>query len=71
MNSPLPLWLSGTLRKVAVRGGTYRLTIVPVAWSVPRSAPEAFDRVTVKVSSLSFRMSSSIATEIVLLVSLR
>ena len=39
-----------------------------MADAVPRSAPEAFDSVTVNVSSLSFSMSSSIETEIVLLV---
>ena len=49
-------------------GSTRRLRIVPVAVLVPRSAPEALESVTVKVSSLSFSMSSSIATEIVLVV---
>ena len=39
-----------------------------MADAVSRSAPEAFDSVTVNVSSLSFSMSSSIEIEIVLLV---
>ena len=47
---------------------TVRLRIVPVAVFVPRSAPEAFDSVTVNVSSLSSSVSSAIETEIVLLV---
>ena len=67
MNS-LPSCSAGTLLKLAVSGATCRFRMVPVADVVPRSAPEAFDRVTVKVSSLSFSMSSSIAIEIVLLV---
>ena len=57
------------LPKRAVSGATGRFRIVPVAVFVPRSAPEAFDSVTVNVSSLSLSMSSSIATEIALLVS--
>ena len=47
---------------------TVRFRIVPVAELVPRLAPEAFDNVTVNVSSLSFS-SSAIDTDTVLLVS--
>ena len=47
---------------------TVRFRIVPVAVAVPRSAPEAFDSVTVNVSSLSSSASSAIVTGIVLLV---
>ena len=49
-------------------GVTYRFSIVPVALAVPSTAPEAFDRVTVNVSSLSFTSSSAIGTVIVPLV---
>ena len=67
MNS-LPVCSAGTFLNVAVSGATYRFRIVPVAELVPRSAPEAFDSVTVNVSSLSSSASAAIATEIVLLV---
>ena len=65
----LPSCSEGIPEKEAVSGSTRRLRIVPVAVLVPRSAPAAFDSVTVNVSSLSFSTSFSIETEIVLLVS--
>ena len=68
MNS-LPSCSAGTPLKLAVSGATGRFRIVPVAAWVPRSAPAAFDSVTVKVSSPSLSVSSLIATEIVFRVS--
>ena len=64
MNS-VPSWSDGTFSKRAVSGSTLRFRMVPVAVLVPRSAPEAFDSVTLNVSSLSFSTSSLISTETV------
>ena len=48
--------------------GIARFLMVPVAVAVPMSTPEAFESVTVNVSSLSFSESSLMATDTVLLV---